>query len=211
MCHSLNNTWNSIVDTTLMNAIKKVKKYLGVDIPIESLRQLILSRETNTQKTTVNLLTDLVRGFIPIVLTNSLDRKIKGSNNKKSILRAIIDGIQEGFFQHIWKPRCQRWQLWQKMKKVDIKRDIQNGKKTANANNYNENAGNFLSDTRVNSGRVDMVVRGKEKVKWGLELCNDFIFNRLEKGYLGRFREWIYCKGKDNLKGIKRVIIPKCA
>ena len=69
-----------------------------VDISIESLRQLILSRETNTQKTTVNLLTDLVRGFISIVLTNSLKRKIKGSNNKKSILRAIIDGIQEVFF-----------------------------------------------------------------------------------------------------------------
>ena len=49
-------------------------------------------------------------------------------------------------------------------------------KKTVNANNYNENAGNFLSDTRDNSGRIDIVVRGKEKVKWGLELCNDFYF-----------------------------------
>ena len=49
----------------------------------------------------MNLLTDLVRGFIPIVLTNSLERKIKGPNNKRSILRVIIDGIQEGFFQHI--------------------------------------------------------------------------------------------------------------
>ena len=56
------------------------------------------------------------------------------------------------------------------MKKVDIKRDIQNGKKTVNANNYNENARNFLSDTRDNSGRVDMVVRGKGKGKVGIRI-----------------------------------------
>ena len=61
-----------------------------------------------------------------------------------------------------------------------------------------------MSDVRENPGRVDMVVRGKEKIKWGLELCNNIILNRLIKGYLGRYREWIYCKGKDNLKEVKR-------
>ena len=77
MCHSLNNTWNSIVDITLKNARKEVKKYLGVDISIELLKRTILSKESNIYKKTGNLLTDLIRGFIPKFLSNKLGKKLK--------------------------------------------------------------------------------------------------------------------------------------
>ena len=74
-----------------------------------------------------------------------------------------------------------------------------------------DNAGSFLSNVRENSGRIDIIVRGRKKIKWGLKLCINIILNRLKKEYLGRYREWIYCNEKDNLKEIKRVVIPKCA
>jgi len=98
MCHSLSNTWDYIVETTLKNTEKKIKKYLGVNIPVEALRRTILSKDTNNYKKTGNLLTDLVRGFIPKYLTNKLEKKIKGNNNKRNIMRIIINGLQEGFY-----------------------------------------------------------------------------------------------------------------
>ena len=96
---------------------------MGVNIPVEALRRTILSKDTNNFKKTENLLTDLIRGFIPKYLTNKLEKKIKGNNNKRNIMRIIINGLQEGFYQYnIWKSKCKRWQLWQDLEKINIKK-----------------------------------------------------------------------------------------
>jgi len=52
---------------------------------------------------------------------------------------------------------------------------------------YDWNTGELIND-KDNLERIELILNNREKNKWGLELCNNIIIDKLEKGYLGRFK-----------------------
>ena len=88
-----------------------MKRILNIDIMVKEIKEAILLEKNYINNITRNTLISLIRGFIPKCFESKIGKNIKSFNQKKSILRNIINGLQEGFHKYIWKPRCNRWKL----------------------------------------------------------------------------------------------------